>query len=137
MFITTDSKTFYIRLYHQKQMRQRGPQIGTPFKDGILSHTPVARSPSNPCTPSLRSVTFGAPSLHSVAFGAPLLRSVAIGAPLLCSVAFGAPLLRSVAFGAPSLCSVAFGTPSLRSVACHPMVPIHSCVEPHCSYHHI
>ena len=31
--ITTDSKTFYIRLYHRKWMRQRGPQIGAPFKD--------------------------------------------------------------------------------------------------------
>ena len=41
--ITTDSKTFYIRLYHQKRVRQRGPQIGAPFKDGILSHAPVAK----------------------------------------------------------------------------------------------
>ena len=31
--ITTDSKTFYIRLYHRKRMKQRGPQIGAPFKD--------------------------------------------------------------------------------------------------------
>ena len=24
-------------------MRQRGPQIGAPFKDGVLSHAPVAK----------------------------------------------------------------------------------------------
>ena len=39
MFITTDSKTFYIRLYHLKQIRQRGPQAGAPFKDGIHRYT--------------------------------------------------------------------------------------------------
>ena len=42
-FITTDSKTFYIRLYHRKRMRQRGPQIGASFKDGILFSAPDAK----------------------------------------------------------------------------------------------
>ena len=31
--ITTDSKTFYIRLHHRKRIIQSGSQIWTPFKD--------------------------------------------------------------------------------------------------------
>ena len=57
--ITTDSKTFYIRLYHRKQIIQRGSQIGTSFRDGIQStvsktaiyHKTIPRAPR-----SLRSL---------------------------------------------------------------------------------
>ena len=91
-------------------MRQRGPQIGAPFKvPSYLIHLLVV--------PSIRFHT-----LVSNAHDAPLFCSVTLALPrfalsLWCSLAslchFGTPSLRSVTSDAPSLCSVTF----------HSMVP--------------